>query len=166
MRWGVLVTLSLTVAWAQPEALTTSEQVVAQLDRAHDQLLLLAPSLFSKPVAEAVRRAAAERGVQVFILVAPAWVEAPGSYVASLALLGGVQVRLAETERRFVVLDRDDAAFVLEGGLVSESQRRFDERPTYALADPQEVQARAGHFTQLWGSATLYRSFIDREDFP
>ena len=74
-----------------------------------------------------------------------------------------MQVRLAETERRFVVLDRDDTAFVLEGGLVSESERRFDERPTYALADPREVQARAAVFTQLWGAATPYRSFIDRE---
>ena len=72
-RWGVLVLLLLTPARAQPEALASSQQVVTQLDRAHDQLLLLAPNLFSKPVAEAVRRAAAERGVQVFILVAPAW---------------------------------------------------------------------------------------------
>lgn len=162
----MLAMLVLTPAWAQADALATSQQVVAQLDRAHEQMLLLAPSLFSRPVAEAVRRAAAERGVAVFVLVAPAWVEAPGSYVASLALLSGVQVRLTETERRFVVVDGDDDAFVIEGALVSESQRRFDERPTYALADPREVQARAALFTQVWSAATPYRSFIGREDLP
>lgn len=164
MRWCALIMLVLTSAWAQPEPLTDAQQVVAQLGRAHEQLLIVAPSLFSKPIAEALRRAAAERGVQVFVLVSPAWVEAPGSYVASLALLDGVQVRLAETDRRFAVVDMHDDAFVIEGGLVSESQRRFDERPTYALADPQDVSDRAGHFTQLWRSAIPYRSFIGRED--
>lgn len=166
MRWCVLTVTLLATAWAQPDALATSQQVVAQLDRANEQMLMMAPSVFSKPIAEAVRRAAAERGVQVFVLVSPAWVEAPGSYIASLALLGGVQVRLAVTERRFVVVDVDSDAFVIEGGLVSEAARRFDERPTYALADPQEVQDRAALFTRVWRAATPYRSFIDREDLP
>lgn len=166
MRWCALALLVLTTAWAQPESLTTAQQVAAQVSRAHEQLLLVTPSVSSKPLAEAVRHAAAERGVQVFIVVAPAWVEAPGSYTASLALLDGVQVRLAETERQFVIVDVAGDAFVIEGGLVSTSVRRFDERPTYALADPQDVSKRAEVFTQLWHSATPYRSFISREDFP
>ncbi len=169
MKWCVLALLLLTTSvcvWAQPKPLTTAQQVAAQLGRAHEQLLLVTPSVSSKPLAEALRRAAAERGVQVFIVVAPAWAEAPGSYVASLALLEGVRVRLAETERQFVVVDVADDAFVIEGSLVSASTQRFDERPTYAFANPQAVGERALHFAELWRSAVPYRSFIYREEVP
>jgi phosphatidylserine/phosphatidylglycerophosphate/cardiolipin synthase-like enzyme len=166
MKWCLLVIPLLATAWAQPSAITTPQQVVSQLDRANVQLLVVAPSVFSKPTAEAIRRAAAERGVQVFVIVSPRWVEAPGSYVASLSLIEGVQVRLAETERRFVVVDVGEAAFVIEGGLVSEGSRRFDEGPTYALADPLEVASRAGLFTDVWQGAVPYTSFINREDIP
>lgn len=169
MKWAVvalLFTTAWTTAWAQPDTLTTPQEVVGQLGRAHDQLLIMTPGLYSKAVAEALRRAAAERGVEVFIVVSPAWAEAPGSYVASLALVSGVQVRLAETTRRFVVVDVGDDAFVIAGGLVGEAARRFDERPTYALAEPRAVQTHAGLFTETWDAAIPYRSFIDREDVP
>lgn len=166
MRWCALALLVLTSAWAQPQPLSTAQQVAAQLGSAREQLLLVTPSVSSKPLAEAIRRAATERGVQVFIVVAPAWAEAPGSYVASLALLDGVQVRLAETERQFVIVNASDDAFVIEGGLVSTSVRRFDERPTYAFADPRDVSDRALLFAELWRSAVPYRSFISREDVP
>lgn len=165
MKWCLLVIPLLATACAQPSAITTPRQVVSQLGRANAQLLVVAPSVFSKPTAEAIRRAAAERGVQVFVIVSPRWVEAPGSYVASLSLIEGIQVRLAETERRFVVVDVGEAAFVIEGGLVSEGSRRFDEGPTYALADPLEVAARAELFMGVWQGAVPYTSFI-REDMP
>lgn len=166
MRGCTLALLLLTSVWAQPQSLSDAQQVAAQLGRAQEQLLLVTKSVSSKPLAEALRRAAAERGVRVFIVVAPASVEAPGSYVASLALLGGVQVRLAQTERQFVVVDVASDAFVIEGSLISTSVRRFDERPTYAFAEPQAVGERALHFAELWRSAVPYRSFIYREEVP
>lgn len=166
VRGCILVLLLLTSVWAQSEPLSTAQQVASQLGRAHEQLLLVTPSVSSKPLAEAVRRAAAERGVKIFIVVAPASVEAPGSYVASLALLDGVQARLAETERQFVIVDVADDAFVIEGSLVRATTRRFDEQPTYAFADPQAVDERASRFAELWRSAVPYRSFIYREDIP
>ena len=166
MKFSALLLSLLATAWVPPGALTTPQGVASQLERANEQLLVLAPNVFSKPTAEAIRRAAAERGVRVFVLVSPAWVEAPGSFVASLSLIEGVQVRLAEVERRFVVVDTGGAAFVIEGGLVGEGSRRFDERPTYALADPPAVAARAELFMGVWQGAVPYMPFIDREALP
>lgn len=141
--------------------LPDASAVAEQLGRAQQQLLLVTPTLLSKPVAEAVRRAVAERGVEVFVVTSPASVAAPGSYAMSLALLPGVQIRLAETQRRFALVDTGASAFGVEGLLISEAQRGFNARPTFAFSAPAEVQDRAAIFQTLWPAATPYTPFTE-----
>lgn len=159
LGWSVLL-CSFAGAFAQTP-LPNAPAVAEQLGRAQQQLLLVTPTLLSKPVAEAVRRAVAERGVEVFIVTSQALVAAPGSFAMSLALLPGVQIRLSETERRFALVDTGAAAFGVEGLLISEAQRGFNARPTFAFAAPAEVQDRAAIFQTLWSAATPYRPFTE-----
>lgn len=158
--------LLLAVASAQtPEALVTPEAVAAQLDTATEQLLVLVPTVRSEPLAEALRRAAVERGVRVYLLVSPEVVEEGGSFVPGLAVLDNVFTRLALVDRSFVVADRGESAFLLEGEALSLPAAGFDNRATYALRDPALIGDRGRLFEDVWLAAPEYRSLIERMPF-
>ncbi len=161
---ALLLLVSSAVAQA-PEALTTPEAVAAQLGAANEQLLVMVPTVRSQMVAEALRKAAVERGVKVFLLVSPEYVEEGGSFVPALAVLEQVQTRLALVDRSFVVADRGEAAFLLEGAILGSSARGFDARETYALRDAATLSDRGHLFEDVWLAAPEYISLIERTPF-
>jgi len=165
MRFLALFLL-VSVASAQaPEALPTPEAVAAQLDTATEQLLVMVPTVRAEPIAEALRRAAVERGVRIYLLVSPEYVEEGGSFVPSLAVLEGVHTRLALVDRSFVVADRGEAAFLLEGEMLTSSAQAFDSRDTYVLRDAATLANRGRLFEDVWLAAPEYTSLIERLPF-
>lgn len=161
---ALLLLVSSAVAQA-PEALSTPEAVAAQLGTANEQLLVMVPTVRSQVIAEALRKAVVERGVKVFLLVSPEYVEEGESFVPSLAILDGVQTRLALVDRAFVVADRGEAAFLLEGSVLGSSAQGFDARETYALRDAATLSNRARLFEDVWLAAPEYISLIERMPF-
>jgi hypothetical protein len=158
--------LLISAALAQiPEALTTPEAVAEQLGAANEQLLVMVPTVRSQPLAEALRKAAVERGVRVYLLVSPEYVEEGGSFVPALAVLERVQTRLALVDRSFVIADRGEAAFLLEGEVLGESTQGFDTRETYALRDAATISTRGRLFEEVWLAAPEYISLIERMPF-
>ncbi len=158
--------LFIPVAFAgAPRALSSPEAVVAQLATANEQLLVMVPTVRSQVVAEALRQAAVERGVRVFLLVSPEVVEEGGSFVPALAVLDGVKTRLALVDRAFIVADRGEGAFLLEGAVLGSSARGFDARETYALRDAATVSDRGRLFEDVWSAAPEYISLIERMPF-
>lgn len=165
MRLFTLLAL-LPVAWAAPpEALATPAAVAAQLGAATEQLLVMAPAVRSFELAEALRQAAAERGVRVFLLVSPAFVDAGDSFVPALAVLPNVQARLALVDRAFVVAGRGEGTFLLEGAWLGESAPAPGSRDLYALTDAVTLASRSWLFSNVWLAAPAYRSLIERLPF-
>ncbi len=148
-----------------PQALSSPEAVAAQLATANEQLLVMVPTVRSQVVAEALRQAAVERGVRVFLLVSPEMVEEGGSFVPALAVVEGVKTRLALVDRAFIVADRGEGAFLLEGAVLGSSAQGFDARETYALRDAATVSSRGRLFDDVWSAAPEYISLIERMPF-
>lgn len=158
--------LFIPVAFAgAPQALPSPEAVAAQLATANEQLLVMVPTVRSQVVAEALRQAAVERGVRVFLIVSPEVVEEGGSFVPALAVVEGVKTRLALVDRAFIVADRGEGAFLLEGAVLGSSAQGFDARETYALRDAATVSDRGRLFEDVWSAAPEYISLIERMPF-
>lgn len=167
MRVLMLVTLLFTTAEAQNyQRLVSAQDVAERLQGVRVQLLYVTPVIENKAIAEAIRRAAVERGVKVYLLVAPDFVEAPGSYTASLAALEGVRVRMAQVERSFAILDVEEAAVVLEGSLLGSGSASFLQRASYAVNEGEVMAERSGLFAGVWEEAAPYLSLVERLDSP
>lgn len=165
MRFLPLLLVLASGSLAQTStALGTPDAVVAQLAAATEQLLVMVPTVRSQELAEALRQAAVERGVRVYLLVSPDYVEEGGSFVSSLAVLANVYTRLALVDRSFIVADRGEAAFLLEGEGLGSAQS-FDSRDTYALRDAPTIGNRGRLFEDVWLAAPEYRSLIERLPF-
>lgn len=73
---------------------TSSGSLANELLKAQNQIMLAVPAVASKEVAEALRVAALERGVKVFVMVDQSRVRAPSSYTVGLSMLPGVAVKI------------------------------------------------------------------------
>lgn len=105
----------LTVgAHAQP--LRSTEAVVGFIEAATRHVLLVSPTLYSRPVADAIRRAAVERGVTVQIPAEAARVEDPAAYLAGLSRLPRVEVQLIGRVNDAALVS--DGCYLLRGPLV------------------------------------------------
>ena len=160
----ILVALGITPAFAQlPKALEPTE-LLAALESTPSQLLVVAPTVANREIADALRRAATQRGTRVFIVASPELVEASYSYVPSLALLAHVQVRLGRVERSFIVAGRGEAALLIEGVQVGAIAAAPDQPSTYSSREASLVGERARLFTSLWRAARPYHTALFQSD--
>lgn len=158
---AMLLTLAGTAtltAHAQP--LRSVEAVVGFIDAATSHVLLVSPTLYSRPVADAIRRAAVERGVTVQILVEASHVEDPAAYVAGLSRLARVEVRVVQRIQDAALLS--DGRYLLRGPLVWKVPAPA-EAPDTELADlqdgsPELVTLRRWlrQVAKAWAQATRY----------
>ena len=170
-----LLLLLLTPALAQTDwtpplpagaqVLNTPDEVVQTLGAASQELMLAAPLLRSKEVADAVRVALVERGVPVYILAPVEGVEDPASYLMSLALAGAA-VSLAPVDDAFVIVDR---TILLLGPLLSGETTLPGQTPaqTYYFDDPNQAAPFVESFYQSFSGAAVYdpETFVnDRKD--
>lgn len=158
MRLALLL-LSFSIVQAQgiPQSLAASDAVAEQLSSADTEILLVAPSLRSLPIANALREAAL-RGVNVFILAEPTQVELQDSYVPGLDHPQLAQVGLISEDRTFAVLD---TSVIIEGPLLSRESVAFDAPETFIIRDTATVQNRSSVFQALWERSVPYENFVD-----
>ncbi|RIH90722.1 hypothetical protein Mterra_00216 [Calidithermus terrae] len=155
-RPQALLALLLGVALArQPgtEAVASVEQVAALIDQAQRQVVYVAPGLYSPPVAQALHRAAVQRGVQVLVLLEASQVNEPSSYGAALAFLAPERplfVRVVQAVRTAPRLLLDSRVLV-EGPLVAGDA--FDPRPTALTRDYVRLAVEVDRFNRTWEKA-------------
>lgn len=159
LRAAVLLLGIATARAAAPTASLASTDVGAAVYAVERNVTLVAPSLRSRDVADALRRAARDRGVRVFLLVDQGATLDPGGYVGALSLAPNVQVRvLRGVTEEYAVLD---ARAVLRGPLVWNLPSPLDARPTTARRDPAEVRAASAWFNRAWRVARPYTYRVD-----
>lgn len=150
-----LLFLALATAFAQLPTPLRSPAIIAALDSAQTQFLVVAPTLADREIADALRRAAVERGATVFVVASPEQVEASYSYLPSLALLDDVRIRLGQVSRSFIVAG-SDSAFLLEGIRIATAADVSNGPDTYLSSDPVLVAERTRLFASLWNAAPSY----------
>ena len=106
MRFRPLLLLVAISALGAAQEVASSADIATLLDGATQEVLLAAPKMRSRAVAEALREALVVRGVDVYLLLPDATVDERASYALGLGLAGAA-VRLSEAVGEpFVVIDR------------------------------------------------------------
>lgn len=159
---ALLIALTATaLGWVfagQPagyQRLGTPQAVSATLYSASREILIVSPSIRSKDVAEALRKAALERGVTIFVIADARLVGEPAGYLSGLSLLENVHVRLVQglTSSRATI----DRTIVVSGPLLFDSPNPLENRPTFAATDPQATATTVAWFNRVWSTAKPYK---------
>lgn len=134
--------------------------MVGFIDAATSHVLLVSPTFYSRPVADAIRRAAVERGVTVQILVEASHVEDPAAYLAGLSRLPRVEVQVVQRVQDAALLS--DGRYLLRGPLVWTVPAPAG-APDMQLADLQDgslemvaLRRWLRQVAQVWAQATRY----------
>jgi hypothetical protein len=145
---------SLAFAGSLPVTLERSADVAEVITSAHTQVLVLAPSLRARVVADALRRALVEGGVRILILCDADLIAERSSFVPMLSVLRDkypVEVRLLRGVTRAALITDDSRAVF--GPLIAVPESR-GLQPTRLLNEPTESRAQAQWFMAQWKRAT------------
>lgn len=151
-----LILLCVGAALALPgRTLSTPQQVGATLLAATSEVTLVTPALRSKDVAESLRKAAVERGVRVFLLADARFLSDGGSFLGSLSMTPGIQVRLLRglNDSRATI----DRQLILSGPLLADIVSPLQQTPTQVSQEPRAVRTASVWFNEAWAQARPYR---------
>lgn len=138
-----------------PTSLQSGSQVAAVVYSAARSVTVTAPSIRSREVADALRRAAVERGANVFILADDRYVREPAGFLSALSLVPGIQVRLVRgVSQSWVIVDGKVA---LAGPLVWEVASPLESRATVVDRGQATLARLSGWFSRSWKVARVYR---------
>lgn len=70
-----------------------------------ESLCIMTQGIVSQELETVIREAVLGRGVKVYILVPPEFVQTPASYIPALSLLDGVYIRLLHHDEEFLIQD-------------------------------------------------------------
>ena len=139
-----------------PGAQTLAEygELVQTLATAKEELMLATDVLQAKEVAEAVRIAMVERGVEVYLLVPPEAMADPASFFISLAF-AGANVRLVPFEGNFAIVDR---RVLVSGPMLAGLTQLPSEapEPTLLQQNEAEVASYVSSFYESFSAAEPY----------
>ena len=138
------------------QPLNSLAEVTPFVEGASREIVLYAPVLRSRVLAEALHRAIRERGVRV-VLLTP-YERDPGSYFLGLSLSGASLYRCADRGRVGVLLV--DGRYLIIGPLVGLSEP-IETTPTHLEQDPQTIEHYRRWLEQLRQSA---KPFIPERD--
>lgn len=119
------------------------------IDATRQEILLSAPIVRHEAVADALRRAIVNRGVQVFIMVSPFGANAPDSYVHALSLIGA-NVRVGPDTDPFLIADR---ATILSGPLLVDVVSVVGEDGSFMIHEPTTVRMLTARFVEAYAAA-------------
>jgi phosphatidylserine/phosphatidylglycerophosphate/cardiolipin synthase-like enzyme len=128
----VFIALCFSLAVAQDvitKPIESSEEIVAVIDAATQELLLSTDTFRSQELANAVNRALLERGVKVYVLVPRALVTDLSSYFGTLER-NGASIHTQETTGAFLIVDR---TYTLQGPMLSELETTNHTNPTVSI---------------------------------
>jgi hypothetical protein len=167
----VAVLLSTALASGFPQELKAESDVASVIMSAKREVLILAPNLYSKETANAVRRVLVEGQTPVRILADANFIGARSGFVATLSLLATktttkparpVEVRLLEGIDRAVLVV--DGSRSVTGPLVTE-RWTIGLRPTYFSASVEDAQRRVAAFSRNWAKAKPWSFKIQNPSF-
>jgi hypothetical protein len=146
-RYITLLLLSIlsTLCLAQDvvtRPINQSEEIAEVINASTQELLLVTDTFRNKTLADAVRVAALERGVKVFVLAPEALVQDLSSYFGTLSQAGAT-IHLQEATGAFLVIDRK---YVIQGALLSDLENPQGSAQTMLIAS----EDYANHLTQLF----------------
>jgi hypothetical protein len=157
---------SLAFSSGIPVRLDHASEVIQVVASSRREILILIPSLRSRAVANALRRAVVEGGVSLEILCDASLVNERSSFIPMLSMLHerkhNVTVRvLRGVNRTLLVMDQSRAVF---GPLVSEPDS-FGLQPTRLITDALEAQVQARAFRSQWQRATPWTHTVKSPSF-
>jgi hypothetical protein len=164
--FALSVLSSLAFSNGIPVTLERSSDVTQVIASSRRKVLMLVPSLRSRAVANALRKAVVEGGVSLEILCDASLVNERSSFISMLSMLHqrnhNVTVRvLRGVNRTLLVVDESRAVF---GPLVSEPDS-FGLQPTRLVTDALEAQVQAQAFRAQWHRATPWTYTVKSPSF-
>jgi phosphatidylserine/phosphatidylglycerophosphate/cardiolipin synthase-like enzyme len=138
---SVLSTLSLAQD-VITRPISKSEEIAEVINASTQELLLVTDTFRNKTLADAVRVAALERGVNVFVLAPEALIQDLSSYFGTLSQAGAT-IHLQDATGAFLVIDHK---YVVQGALLSELENPEMTTQTMLIAS----EDYANHLTQLF----------------
>lgn len=163
VKASAVLLISCALGWAtaqtaaQPttRALESPKVVGGVLYAGTQEILLVAPSVRSKEVADGLRRAAVERGTPIFIIADASLAGERAGFLPGLSLLGNVQVRLLRgVVQPSAVVDRK---LLISGLLLFDIPSPLETRLTEARTDPRAINDAVRWFTKAWKLAKPYK---------
>jgi hypothetical protein len=157
---------SLAFSGGIPVSLDHASDVVQVVASSRREILILIPSLRSRAVANALRRAVVEGGVSLEILCDASLVNERSNFIPMLTMLHerkhNVTVRVLRGVNRVVlILDESRAVF---GPLVSEPDS-FGLQPTHLVTDALEARTQTKVFRSQWRRATPWMYTLKSPSF-
>jgi hypothetical protein len=144
-KYFLLFLLFLSVSYAQEvvtQPIQDIEALTALISSSTQELLLVTDVFRNEAVADAVKNALVERGVQVYVLVPQDLVTDLSSYFGTLAQAGAT-IHLQESTGAFLVIDRK---YVVQGSLLGSLPEAQPTTPTMLIASTDY----ANHLAQLF----------------
>jgi hypothetical protein len=126
---------------------SSAEEVAAYVDMAASEVLVSSFMVRLLPVAEALRRAMVQRGVQVYLLTTPEGLDENASYAKSLAL-AGAQVRSGYASGELMIVDR---LVVVSGSLVGKPPGPLGDEPTLVVVGEAYALELVRIFVEVFG---------------
>jgi phosphatidylserine/phosphatidylglycerophosphate/cardiolipin synthase-like enzyme len=145
----VFTALCFSLAIAQDvitKPIESSEEIVAVIDAATQELLLSTDTLRNQELANAVNRALLERGVEVYVLVPKALVTDLSSYFGTLER-NGASIHTQETTGAFLIVDR---TYTLQGPMLSELETANYTNPTVLISSEDYATHLTGLFIEAF----------------
>jgi hypothetical protein len=164
--FALSVLSSLAFSSDIPVKLDYASDVAQVIASSRREILVLAPNLRSRIVANALRKAVVESGVSLEILCDASLLNERSSFIPMLSMLHErkhhVTVRvLRDVNRTLLIVDQSRAVF---GPLVSEPDS-FGSQPKRLATDVLEAQVQARTFRVQWQRATLWTYTIKSPSF-
>jgi hypothetical protein len=163
---ALLVLSSFAYSNGIPVRLDHASEVAQVIASSRREILILAPSLRSRAVVNALRKAVVESGVSLEILCDESLVNERSSFISMISMLHqrnyNVTVRvLRGVNRTLLVVDKSRAVF---GPLVSEPDS-FGLQPTRLITDALEVRYQTRVFRAQWKRATPWTYKVQSPSF-
>ena len=161
MKWHVLLILSVLNLGSTQELpsateFQTQKDVARLIGEARAEVLLTAPGIYSRTLAEALREDIVVRGVDVYLLMSPSKVEDRAAYAMSLQL-AGARVRLAEVTESYLVIDRER---IVRGSTLAMAEATSISEGIAHSSDSSEVAQAVTQFYESFQAAPIYKPVL------
>lgn len=159
-RLIALAALTLHIGVVRAEAShPPHERVTRWIASATQEVLLAAPSLRSRRLAEVLHEAITVRGVDVFIIASPELIEEHAGYIPSLHF-AGAHVRLGQLDEGYLIVDRTHLAT----GRFWALDTRVQAENIILHQDPDTRQQITQWFTDAYHVAAPYQATLGQPD--
>ena len=133
------------------ETYTNNAEIALTIDTATEEIMLVTDTLNVEAVADSIRKAVVERGVEVYIITLAETTNSDANYITGLALAGAA-VRLGPVEGALMIIDRE---LTITGPMISTLATEY-EMPTFVTRSEDFALYYANTFREVFINAEIY----------